>query len=115
MLQKLIQRIWGSKNILAGRDINITNIHNPPAKEESSSLLSTQEDIFLHREAELSWLDKHLHPDRVVAICAPGGMGKTALAARVLRRLPADRFPDPVIFHTFYHQPATAQAQPPQT
>ncbi len=37
-------------------------------------------------------------------------MGKTALASRALRSLPADRFPDPVIFHTFYHQPGTSQA-----
>lgn len=37
-------------------------------------------------------------------------MGKTSLAARSVRRLPADRFPDGIIFHTFYHQPNTAQA-----
>ncbi len=93
-----------------GKQVNITNNNHPTAKEEPSSILPGEGDIFLHRETELVWLDKHLHPDKVVAICAPGGMGKTALAARALRRLPADRFPDPVIFHTFYHQPGTAQA-----
>ncbi|XCN74497.1 MAG: tetratricopeptide repeat protein [Candidatus Electrothrix aestuarii] len=104
------QTIDGNENMAAGRDINITHIHDPAAKDTSRSLLPTQGDIFLHREEELSWLDKHLHPDKVVAICAPGGMGKTALAARALRSLPADRFPDPIISHTFYHQPATTQA-----
>ncbi|MGB5686465.1 MAG: tetratricopeptide repeat protein, partial [Candidatus Electrothrix sp.] len=39
-----------------------------------------------------------------------GGMGKSALAARAVRKLPPDRFPDGIIFHTFYHQPATDQA-----
>ncbi|MCI5183470.1 MAG: hypothetical protein D3921_13315, partial [Candidatus Electrothrix sp. AW1] len=104
------QTIKGNENITAGRDINITNKRYPTAGAVPTCLLPAEDDIFLHREAELSWLDKHLHPDKVVAICAPGGMGKTALAARAVRGPVADRFPDPVIFHTFYHQPATAQA-----
>ncbi|CAK8718277.1 hypothetical protein GKODMF_09855 [Candidatus Electrothrix gigas] len=103
------QTIDGNKNITAGRDVYIKNNY-PTAGTVPTCLLPAEDDIFLHREAELSWLDKHLHPDRVVAICAPGGMGKTALAARAVRGPVADRFPDPVIFHTFYHQPATAQA-----
>ncbi|MCI5226497.1 MAG: hypothetical protein D3918_07515, partial [Candidatus Electrothrix sp. AX2] len=104
------QTIDGNENITAGRDVHITNKHYPTAGTVPTCLLPAEDDIFLHREAELSWLDKHLHPDKVVAICAPGGMGKTALAARAVRGPVADRFPDPIIFHTFYHQPATAQA-----
>ncbi|MCI5180878.1 MAG: hypothetical protein D3911_16475, partial [Candidatus Electrothrix sp. AW3_4] len=75
--------------------IYITNKHYPTAGAVPTCLLPAEDDIFLHREAELSWLDKHLHPDKVVAICAPGGMGKTALAARAVRGPVADRFPDP--------------------
>ncbi|MCI5121803.1 MAG: hypothetical protein D3908_11560, partial [Candidatus Electrothrix sp. AUS4] len=87
-----------------GKQVN--NYYAAPQPDSSSPdaspLLPPKGDIFLHREEELAWLDKHLHPDRVVAICAPGGMGKTALAARAVRKLPPDRFPDPIIFHTFY-------------
>lgn len=104
------QTIDGNENMAAGRDINITNNHYPPAPAASLNLLPSKDDVFLHREEELAWLDKHLHPDKVVAVCGPGGMGKSALAARAVRRLDAARFPDGIIFHTFYHQPATAQA-----
>lgn len=89
---------------------HVEHHHYPPAPAASLNLLPSKDDIFLHREDELAWLDKHLHPDKVVAVCGPGGMGKSALAARAVRRLDAARFPDNIIFHTFYHQPATAQA-----
>ena len=112
------QTSTGNGNTFAGRDVHTKKeIHHHYGEQQPSSsspdansIIPSEGDIFLHREAELAWLDNHLHPDKVVAICAPGGMGKTALAARTLRTLPADRFPDPVIFHTFYHQPGTAQA-----
>lgn len=82
---KVTQTSIGSHNASTGTgDINITNKNYLPAKADPSSILPSEDTIFLHREAELAWLDKHLHPDKVVAICAPGGMGKTALAARAL-------------------------------
>ena len=37
-----------------------------------------------------------------MAVCGPGGLGKTALAQQALRALPPDRFPDGVFFHSFY-------------
>ena len=104
------QTVAGNENITAGRDVRIEHHHHPPTSPESTCLLPAEDDIFLHREDELSWLDKHLHPDKVVAVCGPGGMGKSALAARAVRRLPPDRFPDGIIFHTFYHQAETAKA-----
>ena len=112
------QTSTGNGNTFAARDVHIKEeIHHHYGEQPSgsfspdaNSILPGEDTIFLHREDELAWLNKHLLPDKVVAICAPGGMGKTALAARALRQLPPDRFPDPVIFHTFYHQPGTAQA-----
>uniref|UniRef100_UPI004056A702 NB-ARC domain-containing protein n=1 Tax=Candidatus Electrothrix sp. TaxID=2170559 RepID=UPI004056A702 len=86
------------------------NNHYPTTKAEATCVLPAEDDIFLHREEELAWLDKHLYPDKVVAVCGPGGMGKTSLAARAVRRLPVDRFPDGIIFHSFYHQAETAKA-----
>ena len=105
------QTTIGNSNISTGTgNINITNIHHPTAKAEAACILPAEDEVFLHREKELAWLDKHLAPDRVVAVCGPGGMGKSALAARALRRLPPERFPDGIIFHTFYHQAETAKA-----
>jgi hypothetical protein len=74
--------------------------HHPPAPEA----------CFLHREEELGWLDERLHPGRVVAVCGPGGMGKSALAAQAVNGLEPGRFPDGIVFHSFYHQPGTDTA-----
>jgi len=65
---------------------------------------------FIGREKELADLLRDLQPGRVITICGPGGMGKTALSAEAIWGLargddPPERFPDGVIFHTFYHKP----------
>jgi len=70
---------------------------------------------FVGREDELSSLLNDLQPGRVVTICGPGGMGKTALAAEAVWQLspgnePPERFPDGIVFHTFYHKPQAALA-----
>ena len=70
---------------------------------------------FTGREAELAALLQDLQPGRAVTICGPGGMGKTALAAEAIWQLapgsdPPQRFPDGIIFHTFYHRPQAALA-----
>ena len=70
---------------------------------------------FTGRKKELEDLLKDLQPGRVVTICGPGGMGKTALAAEAIWQLapendPPQRFPDGIFFHTFYHKPQAAQA-----
>ena len=114
------QTIEGDGNTVAARDVHIKTEHHhhysePQTGPQTGSsptprLLPPQDHIFLHRETELDWLDQHLQPNQIVAICGPGGMGKSALAARAVRALPADRFPDGIIFHTFYHHAETAQA-----
>ena len=70
---------------------------------------------FTGREAELAALLQDLQPGRAVTICGPGGMGKTALAVEAIWQLatgsnPPQRFPDGIIFHTFYHKPQAALA-----
>jgi hypothetical protein len=106
------QATIGDNNISSGTgDINITTEHHYSANPASPPCsLPPQDDIFLYREAELTWLDAHLQPDKVIAICGPGGMGKSALAARAVRRLDKVRFPDGIIFHTFYGHPKTETA-----
>ncbi len=70
---------------------------------------------FTGRQAELDKLIDDLQPGRVVTLCGPGGVGKTALAAEVVWTLapgdePPERFPDGIIFYSFYNQPQAALA-----
>ncbi len=65
---------------------------------------------FLGRDKELDALLEQLQPGKVAAVCGPGGMGKSALAAQAVHKLEADRFPDGIVFHSFYHQPSTDMA-----
>jgi len=72
--------------------------------------LQPLDDCFRGRDKELAELLKHLHPGKVVAVCGPGGMGKSALAAQAVNRLEKNRFPDGIVFHSFYGHPQTEQA-----
>ena len=70
---------------------------------------------FQDREAELARLVADIQPGQVITLCGPGGIGKTSLAAEAIRRLAsanelANRFPDGVLFHTFYHHPTADEA-----
>jgi tetratricopeptide (TPR) repeat protein len=64
---------------------------------------------FTGREKELAKLLDDLQPGSVVTLTGPGGIGKTALAAEAIWRLapgddPPERFPDGILFHSFYNQ-----------
>jgi hypothetical protein len=70
---------------------------------------------FTDREKALARLLADLCPGRVATLCGPGGIGKTALAAEAVWTLapenePPDRFPDGILFHSFYGQPDPALA-----
>ena len=90
----------------------------PPASSIHSTIplqkpLRTQH--FTGRAQELAKLLEDLQPGKIVTLCGPGGMGKSALAAEAIWTLapgddPPDRFPDGIIFHTFYHQPQAGLA-----
>ncbi len=108
------QPITGNGNIFSGTgDINIDRLeqhyHDAPAPV-IPRLSPTTEPCFLHREEELAWLNERLQAGAVVAVCGPGGMGKSALAAQTVSKLEEGRFPDGVVFHSFYHKPSTDMA-----
>ena len=72
-------------------------------------------EYFTDREEELAQLLADLQPGRVVTLCGPGGIGKSALAAEVVWTLapgnePPELFPDGIIFHSFYNQPQAVLA-----
>ncbi|XCN71445.1 MAG: hypothetical protein Q3M24_14105 [Candidatus Electrothrix aestuarii] len=56
-----------------GKQINNYYTGAPPTPAEATCSLPAEDAVFLHRKEELAWLDEHLHPDRVVAVCGPGG------------------------------------------
>ena len=73
-----------------GRDIRIPLQRPRPAEH------------FTNREKELAQLLQNLQPGRVVTLCGPGGIGKSALAAEAIWQLtkesqPPQCFPDGVI------------------
>jgi tetratricopeptide (TPR) repeat protein len=91
-----------------GRD-KITHIHEA-AKRPLPLQHPIRAEHFTDRETELAHLLADLQPSRVVTLTGPGGIGKSALAAEAVWQLapgnnPPDRFPDGIIFHSFYNQP----------
>jgi tetratricopeptide (TPR) repeat protein len=85
-----------------------------PGSQPAASIIPRQlpplDTCFLGRDRELTELLEQLRPGKVAAVCGPSGMGKSALAAQAVSRLEADRFPDGIVFHSFYHQPSTDMA-----
>jgi tetratricopeptide (TPR) repeat protein len=98
----------------AGRDIN--NIFPKPGWMPPL-MLPPRAQSFVGREEELAWLLEQLTGDggKTLALCGPGGMGKTALAAQALASLIAQsdwlaRFPGGIFYHSFYPNPSLATA-----
>ncbi len=72
---------------------------------------------FVGRDKDLAWLFQQLtdKAGRMLAICGPGGIGKTALAAEALNRFDRPEewlvhFPDGIFYHSFYTYPSLAVA-----
>ena len=81
----------------------------PDSRPDRSWQLPERAPFFTGRATELVYLMDEVQPGRVLTLSGPGGMGKSALAAEVVGRLNeagqlAERFPDGVIFHSFYNQ-----------
>lgn len=72
--------------------------------------LPERADYFTDRETALEKLMADLQPGKVVTLCGPGGIGKTALAAEAVWKMPPKIFPDGVFFHSFYNQPEATLA-----
>jgi tetratricopeptide (TPR) repeat protein len=89
--------------------------HGEQPQKRPSLQRPRRAEHFVDRGAEQARLLAELHPGRVVTVCGPGGMGKTALVAEVLWTLapgeqPPAAFPDGLLFYSFYGQPAVTIA-----
>jgi len=96
----------GAGGLAVGGNLIINYPRTPQGKPLQRPPLA---EHFTGRQAELDELLPLLQPGRVVTLCGPGGMGKTALAAQAAWTLAPDkeapaRFPDGLIFCSFYGQ-----------
>ena len=103
-----------SRQTVAGAQTNIAggqHIHHYSPKPAIPLQRPPRVQHFTDRRKELAKLLNDLHPGQVATLCGPGGIGKTALAAEVLQD-PAviNRFPDGIIFYSFYGRPDTVLA-----
>lgn len=104
------QLVRGDRNVFSqDGDVRYEEHHHhyPRTQPVIPQQLPSLDACFLGRDKDLAALLEQLQPGRAAAVCGPGGMGKSALAAQAVSKLEAGRFPDGVIFHSFYHQPST--------
>lgn len=107
------QQVDGDGNIIAGRDVRIGRLeqhHHHAAPPPIPHHLPSLDTCFLGRDRQLAELLPLLLPGKVVAVCGPGGMGKSALAAQAVHQLEPARFLDGIILHRFYEHPRIEQA-----
>lgn len=84
------------------------DVHLPPTPRTPLQRPPRAEH-FTGREKELAKLLDDLHLGSVITLTGSGGIGKTALAAEAIWTLapgddPPERFPDGILFHSFYNQ-----------
>ncbi len=102
--------------LLTAAQILLNRLDGPPDHKWPARALSLplqrpdRADYFVGREESLAQLLAHLQPGRVMALCGPGGVGKKALIAEALWKLapgeaPPERFPDGIVYYSFYNQP----------
>ncbi|GHO77149.1 hypothetical protein KSD_49200 [Ktedonobacter sp. SOSP1-85] len=96
---------------------NIEHYHATASIWTPPLMLPPRAPSFVGREENLSWLLQQLHGEggMTLALCGPGGIGKTALVAEALARLVAQedwltRFPGGIFYHSFYASPTLVEA-----
>jgi hypothetical protein len=105
------QVVWGNQQN-AGRDII-----NQKAPWKPYFTLLPPVQPFIGRDEDLAWLLRQFEGKSGVtlAVCGPGGIGKTALVSEAIRRLvdqkkEQDCFPHGIFYHSFYANPSLAVA-----
>ena len=99
-------KIGGDK--VMGDKIVAHTIYLSPTAKEPPLQLPRRAQHFHGREELIEEVLRALHPGSVVTLYGIGGIGKTAVTAEAAARVAAaKRFPEGVIFYSFYGRPAT--------
>ena len=79
---------------------------NPAAARDIPLQRPARATHFTDRTQELARLLADAQPGRVVTLCGPGGFGGQRAFADAAWQIEPARFPDGIIFHSFYGQPS---------
>ncbi|WPD21424.1 MAG: tetratricopeptide repeat protein [Candidatus Electrothrix scaldis] len=108
--ENIRQDVTGNRNISSGTgDVYYKEEHHHYARTAQGIPLQRpkQAQYLVGREELLRDVLAALGPGKVVTLCGPGGIGKTALASRVAWELAPEQeapalFPDGLLFYSFY-------------
>jgi len=105
-----VDAVSNSKGVAIGAGATVNIYDREAPKPRIPSEHPPRAAHFQARKAELDKLLAELQPGRVVTLCGPAGIGKTALAAEAVWKLapgkePPERFPDGILFHDFKEDP----------
>ena len=102
---------------LAGYEVDLRIGQSAPDATQVPFQIPPRPTHFVGREPELNALIIRLQEDKIITLCGPGGIGKSALASEAVWRLIDNDhgqtlFPDGVIYHNFYnHHQVTSALQ----
>lgn len=90
-------------------ELNLFTIWKPFLLKQVPVAKPPKTPFFTGRLDIIKRIVKELVPGQIIAICGPGGIGKTSLAAEIVWHLAPDleaptQFPDGIFFHSFYNQ-----------
>ncbi len=118
--QETIQQdVTGNRNIVSGGgNIHVEEQHNYYHNRTPEGIplqRPKQAEYLVGREELLAEVLALLQPGKVVTLCGPGGIGKTALASRIVWELspkgqPPTLFPDGLLFYSFYNHKGVGMA-----
>ena len=110
--ENIQQDVTGNRNIVSGGgNVHVEehqHHHYPRTPQGIPLQRPKQAEYLVGREELLAEVLALLQPGKVVTLCGPGGIGKTALASRIVWELspegnPPTLFPDGLIFYSFYN------------
>ena len=103
-------RVVQSKTYVERVEGNVYHVAQEAARPRVPLQRPPRAEHFTGRREDIKQLLRELRTGQIITRCGPGGIGKTPLVTEVLWQLapgdePPSRFPDGIIFYSFYNQP----------